>query len=99
MPGNGLIVAPANSPEIDDLLETGVWTNISRVGNRPPKKITPLETNDLWSATEIEKSTNYFDVELNDSVIGRLEMNNSGEHNRFNALNAIAAARHAGVHL
>ena len=97
MPGNGLIVAPANSPEIDDLLETGVWTNISRVGNRPPKKITTLETNDLWSATEVEKSTNYFDVELNDSVIGRLEMNNSGEHNRSNALNAIAAARHAGV--
>ena len=29
MPGNGLIIAPANSPEIDDLLETGVWTNVS----------------------------------------------------------------------
>ncbi|MDP2432196.1 MAG: UDP-N-acetylmuramate:L-alanyl-gamma-D-glutamyl-meso-diaminopimelate ligase [Pseudomonadota bacterium] len=48
-----------------------------------------------WRAEVITDST--FDVYLGDRLQGRVEWSLQGEHNRMNALAAIAAARHAGV--
>ncbi len=48
-----------------------------------------------WQA--VERGPNAFDVLLDGQMQGRVEWELLGEHNRLNALAAIAAARHAGV--
>jgi UDP-N-acetylmuramate: L-alanyl-gamma-D-glutamyl-meso-diaminopimelate ligase len=48
-----------------------------------------------WKATAIDAAS--FDVTLDDQPVGRVTWDLVGEHNRSNALAAIAAARHAGV--
>jgi UDP-N-acetylmuramate: L-alanyl-gamma-D-glutamyl-meso-diaminopimelate ligase len=48
-----------------------------------------------WKATAVD--ANSFDVSLDDTPRGRVNWSLLGEHNRLNALAALAAARHAGV--
>ncbi len=95
VPAGGLIVAPANDDHVHELLQMGCWTPTARFG--PPSARPPLETDngDHWSATDLDGSA--FDVQLGEAPVGRVSWSLLGEHNRMNALAAIAAARHVGV--
>jgi len=84
VPGNGLIVANGREESLDRVLERGCWTPVERFGVNPG-----------WHVENLTESS--FDVFLNDTCQGHVEWPLQGEHNRMNALAAIAAARHAGV--
>jgi UDP-N-acetylmuramate: L-alanyl-gamma-D-glutamyl-meso-diaminopimelate ligase len=84
VPGNGLIIANGREESLDRVLQRGCWTPVERVG-----------VNSGWRAEPLSESA--FDVFLGDALQGRVAWSLQGEHNRMNALAAIAAARHSGV--
>jgi UDP-N-acetylmuramate: L-alanyl-gamma-D-glutamyl-meso-diaminopimelate ligase len=85
VPGSGRIVAPARSEALDRVLARGCWSPVTRFG----------EDGD-WTA-EAAEAEGTFAVHRQGRPIGTVHWNLVGEHNRLNALAAIAAAENAGV--
>ncbi len=85
VPGSGLIVANGREASVARILARGCWTPVERFG--VPQG---------WHGGEPD-ATGAFDVFLEDAWQGRVRWSLVGEHNRMNALAALAAARHAGV--
>jgi UDP-N-acetylmuramate: L-alanyl-gamma-D-glutamyl-meso-diaminopimelate ligase len=83
--GNGLIVSNGNDQNLERVLKKGAWTPIERFG----------ESHD-WRGSPANADGSFSIFYKNESV-GKLYWSQLGEHNRMNALAAIAAARHAGV--
>ncbi|MBS0330763.1 MAG: UDP-N-acetylmuramate:L-alanyl-gamma-D-glutamyl-meso-diaminopimelate ligase, partial [Proteobacteria bacterium] len=90
VPGNGLIVANGADANLERVLTRGCWTPVERFG------ATSTNGADGWTAGEADAQGS-FDVFFNGTLQGRVKWELIGEHNRMNALAAIAAARHAGV--
>ena len=84
VPGNGLIVSNGREASLERVIGRGCWTPVERFGD-----------DGGWRAEVRSEST--FDVYLGEALQGRVDWALQGEHNRMNALAAIAAARHAGV--
>jgi UDP-N-acetylmuramate: L-alanyl-gamma-D-glutamyl-meso-diaminopimelate ligase len=85
LPGNGLIITNGSEVALDRVLERGCWTPVERFG-------TPAG----WHA-EVGNDGS-FTVSLGEREFGRVaQFDLAGEHNRANAVAALAAARHAGV--
>lgn len=99
VPGGGLVIAPSNDEHLNEVLSQGIWTPVSRVGDNetPVKKQVALESGERWQVGNPSTDGSEFDVLLNNQVQGRVNWDLAGKHNQHNALNAIAAARHAGV--
>jgi len=85
IPGNGLIVTNGREANLERVLERGLWTPVERFGSSGG-----------WTAGEVD-ANGHFDVFFNSTLQSRVKWDLIGEHNRMNALAAIAAARHAGV--
>ncbi len=85
IPGNGLIVANSREASLRRVLERGCWTPVEWFGGDAG-----------WSVRTHDNASG-FEVLCGGKPQGRLEWTLSGEHNRMNALAAVAAARHAGV--
>jgi len=85
VPSQGLLVANGNDPSIERVLARGTWTPAQRFG--PGQE---------WSAGTVGDDDS-FEVLHEGRVEGTVRWDLMGEHNRLNALAAIAAARHAGV--
>ena len=85
VPGNGLIVANGGDDNILRALGRGCWSPVEYFGGPGLG----------WKAKVAKVDA--FDVSLNDQPAGQVSWTLQGEHNRLNALAAIAAARHAGV--
>ncbi len=85
VPGNGLIVSNGLEANLERVLAKGCWTPVERFG-----------VDSGWAADAAE-ADGAFNVLLNGAVQGRVQWPLMGEHNRQNALAAIAAARHVGV--
>ena len=85
VPGNGLIVSNGREANLERVLTRGCWTPVERFG-----------VDSGWSSGTAD-TDGAFDVLLNGVVQGRVCWPLMGEHNRQNAIAAIAAARHAGV--
>ena len=90
VPGNGLIVSNGREESLERVFERGLWTPVERFGAASDGRAGG------WTAGEFD-GKGHFDVFFNSTVQGRVEWDLLGEHNRMNALAAIAAARHAGV--
>ena len=84
VPGNGLIVANGTDASLDRVFERGLWTAVERFGSSG------------WTAGEVDAG-GHFDILFDGAPQGRVRWGLIGEHNRMNALAAVAAARHAGV--
>ena len=97
VPSEGLIIAPSDSEAISEVLSDGCWTPISRIGQRVGKRPHPEDNGEQWSFSEDKGAHDRFTVLLNDKPQGEVHWPLFGEHNKTNALNAIAAARHVGV--
>ena len=82
---NGLIVSNGNDQNLERVLQKGAWTPIDRFGESQDWRGSPADADGSFS------------VSFRDEWIGKLNWDQLGEHNRLNALAAIAAARHAGV--
>jgi UDP-N-acetylmuramate: L-alanyl-gamma-D-glutamyl-meso-diaminopimelate ligase len=100
VPGGGLIVAPEHDEAVDHVLKMGCWTPVTRVrGSQRPRKVAKVasDSGDLWLAGQISADGSKFTPQLNDTPLGEVSWSQLGQHNVTNGLNAIAAARHAGV--
>ena len=84
IPGSGLILTNGADAALARVLTRGCWTPVEQFG-----------TSDGWHAEPLEGEA--FRVKFAGQEQGRVHWGLQGEHNRFNALAAIAAARHAGV--
>jgi UDP-N-acetylmuramate: L-alanyl-gamma-D-glutamyl-meso-diaminopimelate ligase len=85
VPGSGRIVANGGDAALDRALARGCWTPVERFGGDAGE----------WQAAPVDATS--FDVVHRGATLGRVRWPLLGEHNRMNALAAIAAARHAGV--
>ena len=84
LPGNGLIVANGLERNLQQVLSLGCWTPVEQFG-----------VDDGWQAKILQNQEIDISFKGKHQVVLRWEL--LGEHNRMNALAAIAAARHAGV--
>jgi UDP-N-acetylmuramate: L-alanyl-gamma-D-glutamyl-meso-diaminopimelate ligase len=84
IPGNGLIVADGRDDGLRRVLARGCWTPVEYLG-----------VEDGWNARPAADGG--FEVWLRGQSQGVVRWDLLGEHNRSNALAALAAARHAGV--
>jgi len=91
VPGSGLVVCNGREESLQRVLQRGCWTPVETFG-------APLPSGEELEVSESGWNIDAHDgVSLNGKVQGKLEWNLLGEHNRQNALAALAAARHAGV--
>ena len=88
VPGNGLVLSPANVVAVDDTLAMGCWSEQQRYG---------LD----WQTELLSKDGSAFRVSLQGEtgceVVGEVRWDLTGQHSVDNGLMALAAARHAGV--
>ena len=85
LPASGRLVVNGTDASLKRVLAAGCWT--------------PVETFGVaggWEAANADPD-GAFDVLWQGRVLGRVRWDLVGEHNRMNALAALAAARHAGV--
>jgi UDP-N-acetylmuramate: L-alanyl-gamma-D-glutamyl-meso-diaminopimelate ligase len=85
VPPKGLLVVNGAQAALERVLARGAWTPVERFG-----------AGQEWSVGAIHPDDS-FDVMLRGEKQGTIRWGLMGEHNRQNALAALAAARHAGV--
>ncbi len=91
VPGEGLIIAPSCEDAIDDVLAMGCWTPTEKTA------INSSGMNTAWNAKLKEEDGSRFTIEYQNQQQGTVDWLLTGRHNVYNALSAIAAARHAGI--
>lgn len=84
VPSNGRLVVNGREASLDRVLARGCWSDVEKFG-----------VADGWSCSAI--LDNGFEVQLQGEIQGTVHWDLLGEHNRQNALAAIAAARHVGI--
>lgn len=84
VPGVGRVIANGREAALQRVLQRGCWSESEWFGGK-----------DGWSLTTHDDGN--FDVIFNGELQGTVHWSLTGEHNRMNALAAIAAARHVGV--
>jgi UDP-N-acetylmuramate: L-alanyl-gamma-D-glutamyl-meso-diaminopimelate ligase len=87
IPGNGLVVANGREQSLQRVIDRGCWTPVEWLGR------------DAGWRAGAPAADGSFEVLLAGEPQGRVHWDLLGEHNRMNALAALAAARHAGVPL
>lgn len=90
IPGNGLIIAPADDENLAETLRMGCWTKVERTALAE-------QGQGEWQARLIKPDGSEFQVLHEGSACGTVAWGLTGQHNVRNALAAIAAASHAGV--
>lgn len=88
IPSEGLIIAPQNDQNLDDVLNLGCWTPVVRTG---------IGDHSLWKAELNREDGSDFNVFYQGEKQGQLSWSLTGCHNVSNALSAIVAARHVGI--
>ena len=86
MPQIGGLIVNGREDSLRRVIQRGCWSHIEWFGGA---------ADEGWSMREHDDAS--FDVLLKNDLIGTVHWSLSGEHNRLNAVAAIAAARHAGV--
>jgi len=94
VPGEGLIISPEADANINDVLAMGCWTPVAK---------TSIDADAQWNAELLKADGSQFKVwhrsgaaEQNEEQ-GTVDWPLTGGHNVYNALSAIAAARHVGI--
>ena len=90
VPGNGLVVSNGREASLVRVIQRGCWTPVETFGSPLPQAGEGLGERG-WQIDDANHVT------LNGKPQGTLQWELMGEHNRMNALAALAAARHAGV--
>ncbi len=88
VPGEGLIIGPECDANINDVLAMGCWTPVAK---------TSINSDAQWNAHLINNDGSRFDVLMDHQLQGCVEWSLTGNHNVYNALSALAAARHIGI--
>ena len=85
VPGKGTLVVNHQEASLKRVIERGCWSKVEYFG-----------ADAQWQAESVA-ADGAFDVTCSGAVVGRVEWDLMGAHNRMNALAAIAAARTVGV--
>ena len=88
VPGEGLIISPECDANINDVLAMGCWTPVAK---------TSINSDAEWNAQLINSDGSKFEVVMDNQLQGCVEWSLTGEHNVYNALSAIVAAKHVGI--
>jgi UDP-N-acetylmuramate: L-alanyl-gamma-D-glutamyl-meso-diaminopimelate ligase len=88
VPGEGLIIAPSCEQHIAEVLEMGCWTPVVK---------TAIDTEADWQAELNTADGSSFNVHFGGEHRGAVIWELTGRHNVYNALSALAAARHIGI--
>ena len=88
IPGDGLIIAPEFENNITDVLEMGCWTTVAK---------TVINTDGQWQAILSKADGNQFKVVFDGEEQGIVDWTLTGDHNVYNAMSAIVAARNIGI--
>lgn len=86
VPGVGRLIVNGREESLQRVIHRGCWSEKEWFGT---------EGNSGWMLTTHADGS--FDVMFNGAPQGRVDWSLTGEHNRMNAVAAIAAARHVGV--
>jgi UDP-N-acetylmuramate: L-alanyl-gamma-D-glutamyl-meso-diaminopimelate ligase len=89
VPGNGQIIFPQGEKALEEVIEMGAWTDISRVSF--------AEDGSEWRANLISEDGSQFEVYHEGKLQGEVRWSMTGNHSVNNGLVAIAAARNVGV--
>ncbi len=87
VPGQGRVLVNGREESLKRVLARGCWSEVELFG---------AEDGAGWAIANLGDDDS-FDVVLDGQVQGRVRWPLQGDHNRMNALAAIAAARHVGV--
>lgn len=87
IPASGLIIAPHEDEAMNDVLQRGCWSEVEYFG----------AGKEGWTTKDITEDASQFQVLLNGKEQGIVNWSLIGQHNKLNALAAIAAARHVGI--
>ncbi|MGZ5526796.1 MAG: UDP-N-acetylmuramate:L-alanyl-gamma-D-glutamyl-meso-diaminopimelate ligase [Methylomonas sp.] len=88
VPGEGLIISPEADANINDVLTMGCWTPVAK---------TSINSDAQWNAQLINSDGSKFDVVMDNQAQGCVDWSLTGQHNVYNALSAIVAAKHIGI--
>ncbi|MBK8816769.1 MAG: UDP-N-acetylmuramate:L-alanyl-gamma-D-glutamyl-meso-diaminopimelate ligase [Methylococcaceae bacterium] len=88
VPGEGLIISPACETNIDDVLAMGCWTPLAR---------TSINGQAQWNAELGIADGSRFKVCVDAVEQGVVDWELTGNHNVYNAMSAIVAAKHVGI--
>ncbi len=88
VPGIGLIITPECDDNIEDVLKMGCWSDVTK---------TAIETDAVWKAELVKSDGSQFRIFFNNCLQGQIDWMLMGQHNVFNALSAIVAAKHVGI--
>jgi UDP-N-acetylmuramate: L-alanyl-gamma-D-glutamyl-meso-diaminopimelate ligase len=88
VPGNGLIVLPAEDAHLQSVMAKGCWSERETITANGPQG---------WWARLQEADGSHFEVFFDGQSQGTVRWPLMGQHNVQNALAAMACARHAGV--
>jgi UDP-N-acetylmuramate: L-alanyl-gamma-D-glutamyl-meso-diaminopimelate ligase len=88
VPGEGLIIAPDCERHVAEVLEMGCWTPVVK---------TAIDSEGDWQAYLLKEDGSRFSVSFEGQEQGSVDWPLTGRHNVYNALSAIAAARHIGI--
>ena len=89
VPQTGLVVVNGREASLQRVITRGCWTPVELFGAESAAA-------NAWQLGAADANGS-FDIHFNQQVQGRVTWGLMGEHNRMNALGAIAAARHVGV--
>ncbi|MCK5888386.1 MAG: UDP-N-acetylmuramate:L-alanyl-gamma-D-glutamyl-meso-diaminopimelate ligase [Methylococcales bacterium] len=89
IPSDGLIITPETEKNIDDVLSMGCWTPVAKTAINSDAA--------LWNAKLITPEGSQFDVICDNHSQGVVDWSLTGEHNVYNAMAAIVAAKHIGI--
>jgi UDP-N-acetylmuramate: L-alanyl-gamma-D-glutamyl-meso-diaminopimelate ligase len=85
VPQQGLVVSNGREASLERVIQRGCWTPVETFGASSGWDMGPAD------------AQGHFSVSWQGQTMGTVKWDLLGEHNRMNALAAIAAARHAGV--
>jgi len=86
IPEQGRIVLPEGDEALERVLARGCWSKVVRVGLA-----------DALHSEAIDATT--IAVKFGETLVGTIKWDLTGDHNRSNAIAALAAARHIGIDL
>ena len=86
VPGIGRLIVNGDEASLARVIKRGVWSEMETFG---------ASTGLSW--TMIEHQGGSFDIQFQGEPVAKVDWSLTGNHNRMNALAAMAAARHVGV--
>ena len=96
LPSSGLLIAPEADPQVNEVIQRGLWSSLERIGicgaERKPNAEPPA-----WTASGVVPDGSRFQVHHLGVPVASIEWTLLGRHNVCNALAAISAAHHVGV--